>query len=456
MIQQLHDFAVGIALASIAALLVGLVFANAWRQLTLRLSRCGLAVFLIGAGIATVEAQKHEGTIVVDAAGDGDSTDLNTAINAVPSLELLPCYIIVKPGVYGPVLIDGEKFKTNYLTWAIVISSTDGAYTTIIDGQGADFGLGFTYDEPIPHPSVELSGLTIRNADIGLYNAYARNCIVRDCRIGAYNAIINQSVAFNNSECGIMIWNFDQYAPDFPYRRTFEHWYWAENCTVVSNGVGISGLVSGPMNVLFHGNGTNCVDSGEAWGCYSGGDPMFVDMANGDFHLRMGSPRINTGVNWWGGFDKDFDGNPRPVRGANDVGSYEYQPTNETQTITAPVPVEFSWIDEKCPDLLASVNGDYDKAVLLKSANPIDISLPEPMRSYYSIWESYIADLDPTDSNMTFKADIRFVDGKPQVTGDPFSPNRKYTVLGKERLTNGEWRLASPESRFFKVRVDLP
>ena len=86
MIQQLHDFAVGIALASIAALLVGLVFANAWRQLTLRLSRCGLAVFLIGAGIATVEAQKHEGTIVVDAAGDGDFTDLNTAINAVPSL----------------------------------------------------------------------------------------------------------------------------------------------------------------------------------------------------------------------------------------------------------------------------------------------------------------------------------------------------------------------------------
>ena len=438
-----------------AALLVGILFASAWRTLPRRLSRCGLAAFLICAGIATVEAQKHEGTLVVDAAGGGDFTDLNAAINAIPSLELLPCHVMVKPGVYGPVLIDGEKFKTDVLTWSIDISSTDGAYTTIIDGQGADFGLGFTYDEPIPHPWVELDGFTIRNADIGLYNAYARNCIVRDCRIGAYNASIDQSVAFNNSECGIMIWNLDQHAPDSPYRIVFEDWFWAENCAVVSNGVGISGLVSGPVNVLFHGNVTNCVDSGEALGCYSGGDPMFVDMANGDFHLRMGSPCINAGVNGWGGIDRDFDGNPRPVRGGNDVGPYEYQPTNETQTITAPVPVEFSWIDEKCPGLLASVDGDYDKAVLLKSANPVDISLPEPMRTYYSVWESYVADIDPADSNATFRATITVTNGVPCVKGDPESPNRKYTVLGKQALTDEVWSTSCPLPKFFKVRVEL-
>ena len=92
MIQELHDLAVGASLAAIAALLVGMLLATAWRQLTRRLSRCGLAVFLVCAGIATVEAQKHAGTIVVDAAGDGDFTDLNTAINAVPSLEPLGCY----------------------------------------------------------------------------------------------------------------------------------------------------------------------------------------------------------------------------------------------------------------------------------------------------------------------------------------------------------------------------
>ena len=456
MIQQIQNYIVGLALLTLAALEIGLLFALAWRQLTRRLSRAGLMAFLIFAGIATVEAQKHAGTIVVDAAGEGDFTDLNSAINAIPSLELLPCEIIVRPGVYGPVLIDGEKFKTDYLTWAIDIRSTDGAYTAIIDGNGADYGFGFTYDKPIPHPTVSLDGITVRNADIGLYDVSVRNCIVRDCRIGAYNACIDQSVVFNNHECGIMIWDFDKYAPDFPWRGNFENWYWAENCAVVSNGVGISGLVSGPMNVLFHGNGTDCIDSGEPYGCYFGDDPMFVDMANSDFHLRMGSPCINTGVGWWGSADTDFDGNPRFQRGANDVGPYEFQPTNDTQTITAPVPVEFSWIDEKCPDLLASVGGDYDKAVLLKSANPVDIGLPEPLRSYYSIWESYVADLDPTKSNMTFRATIDIVDGGPVVNPDPFSPRRSYTVLGKENLTNAEWRVANPESRFFKVKVSLP
>ena len=453
--QQVQNCVICLALLSFAVLATGMLLARVWNRLKHRFSRSGLAVFLIFAGIATVEAQKHAGTLVVDSAGGGDFTDLNAAINAIPSLELLPCEIIVKPGVYGPVLIDGDKFKTDILTWAIDIRSTDGAYTTIIDGNGAGFGFGFTYDKPIPHPSVSLEGLAIRNADIGLYDVYARNCIVRDCRIGVYNAFIDQSIVFNNHECGIMVWNFDENAPDFPWRSDYEGFNVAENCAIVSNVVGISGLVAGAKNAIFFANGMDSVDSGDSVGCYFGEDPMFVDMANGDFHLRMGSPCINTGVGW-SFLNTDFDGNPRFVRGANDIGPYEFQPTNETQTITAPVPVEFAWIEEKAPDLLASVGGDHDKAVLLMSANPIDISLPEHLRSYYSLWESYVADLDPANSNMTFRATIDIVDGQPIVSPDPFSPRRRYTVLGKERLNNEEWRAAGPESRFFKVRVSMP
>ena len=50
----------------------------------------------------------------------------------------------------------------------------------------------------------------------------------------------------------------------------------------------------------------------------------------------------------------------------------------------------------------------------------------------------------------------RWAGGIPEVKGDPLSPRRRYTVLGKDSLTNAEWRVAGPESRFFKVRVDLP
>ena len=184
-------------------------------------------------------------------------------------------------------------------------------------------------------------------------------------------------------------------------------------------------------------------------------DPGFVDETKGDYHIRMGSPCINIADHSTWISDYDYDGNPRVQRGRADLGCYEYQPTNDHQTITAPVPVEFAWVDEKCPKLLAECGGDYDKAVLMKAANPVDISLPEPLRTYYSIWESYVADLDPTDSNQTFRATIEMVDGEPVVKGDPESPRRKYTVLGKEKLSDEKWQENLPGAQFFKVKVGL-
>ena len=50
---------------------------------------------------------------------------------------------------------------------------------------------------------------------------------------------------------------------------------------------------------------------------------------------------------------------------------------------------------------------------------------------------------------------IEVVDGEPVVKGDPESPNRKYTVLGKEKLSDGKWQENLPGAQFFKVRVDL-
>lgn len=460
-----YNMVIGTSLVVLLALLVGMCLAGVWRHLTRQLTRSGLVVFLIGAGIATVEAQKVAGTVYVDQDGshhkecDGPTfTDLNEAINAIPSLQYLPCTVIVYPGVYGPVLIDGDKFRTDILTWSVDVFSVEGAGKTIIDGGGADFGFGFTYDWPIPHPWVSLTGFTIRNADVGVYDVHwGGDCVIRDCRIGAYDAVLDQCVIFNNSEYGVYLTDFEKEYPDFPWEYSFTSWA-AANCTIVSNGVGLCNVKQGAGNSIFWGNGSDVVNCGVLQSCFIGVDPKFVDEANGDLHLSMGSPCINLGDDQWCWLDifkTDLDGNPRIQRHRIDYGAYEFQPTNEHQTITAPVPVEFAWVDEKCPKLLAECGGDYDKAVLMKSANPVDISLPEPLRTYYSIWESYVADLDPTASNQTFRATIEMVGGEPVVKGDPESPSRKYTVLGKEKLSDEKWQENLPEAQFFKVKVGL-
>ncbi|MCA9426890.1 MAG: hypothetical protein KC994_17555 [Candidatus Omnitrophica bacterium] len=50
-------------------------------------------------------------------------------------------------------------------------------------------------------------------------------------------------------------------------------------------------------------------------------DPLFVDPANGDYHLMPGSPCIEAGTNT--GLVEDFDGKGRPL-GDYDMGAFEY------------------------------------------------------------------------------------------------------------------------------------
>jgi hypothetical protein len=60
-------------------------------------------------------------------------------------------------------------------------------------------------------------------------------------------------------------------------------------------------------------------------------NPLFTAPASNDYHLQSGSPAIDTGASV--SISIDFDGNPRPLGAAFDVGAYEFVPGG----VTAPV-----------------------------------------------------------------------------------------------------------------------
>ena len=74
----------------------------------------------------------------------------------------------------------------------------------------------------------------------------------------------------------------------------------------------------------------------------------------------------------------------------------------------------------------------------------------------YTVLDSYIAGLTPTNSNSKLLADIHMVDDNAVITWSPNLDNRVYTIYGKANLTDKEWHSpTNAQDRFFTVGVEI-
>ena len=123
-----------------------------------------------------------------------------------------------------------------------------------------------------------------------------------------------------------------------------------------------------------------------------------------------------------------------------------YTPEEPAVTATG---VPHGWLEENAGEALAAAGGDYEAAARAKAANGREM------------WECYVAGLSTTNAGEEFTTEISFSNGVPKVSWEPDlneggkKNEREYVVEGKPGMME-EWGTTNSESRFFRVKVEMP
>ena len=129
----------------------------------------------------------------------------------------------------------------------------------------------------------------------------------------------------------------------------------------------------------------------------------------------------------------------------------DYQWTSAyTATQTTPAPVPYVWLRGHFPHTPDEYDA-YESAAKEVAAN-----------GQNTVWECYVAGLNPTDETVAFRTVISIgADGEPVIGWEPKlsaeeEAKRTYTIYGRESLTDGDWGPTNAASRFFRVKVSMP
>ena len=273
--------------------------------------------------------------------------------------------VLVAPGTYVE--------NIDFLGKAIRLQSSSGAAVTVIDGNEAGSVVLFTSDETM---DAAIDGFTITNGlDVqggGIACKAASpmivNCIISKNVAGGGGGISCYYYSCPTIENCTISQNLADYSGGGGIYCTRNSNPPMKNCTITGNnstwGGGISIEESAPTvtNCILWGNiavlgfeillwsHTTCtVSYSNVQGGTSGvhthtgafldwregninSNPLFV--GDGDYHIRTGSPCIDTGTN--AGVYADIDGDSRPQGAGFDMGSDEAVPTGSCSILHAP------------------------------------------------------------------------------------------------------------------------
>jgi hypothetical protein len=220
-------------------------------------------------------------------------------------------------------------------------------HVVILDNISTPFVLdGFTIRDGYSNivlPLIHASGTGILVVNCTEYAVRIRNCIIRNNvgKLGAAITNVNSNpiyincvVTGNTTTLATVLFGMKTSSPAF------------FNCSIANNAITgndfivirntgssipliINSIVRGTSPAMDGGTpdvANSLVQNVSVFpgGGNVAGDPMFVNEAAGDLHLRSGSPAINSGSDFFNSESGDIEGNNRKI-GVIDMGAYEFQ-----------------------------------------------------------------------------------------------------------------------------------